>query len=36
MKVIHVIPIRGRTRCGLHIAENLKVVSESYAELYRG
>jgi len=35
MRVIHVIPIRGRKCSGLHMAENLKVVSESYAELYR-
>lgn len=36
MKVIHIWPIRGRKSSGLHIAENLRVVSESYAELYRG
>jgi hypothetical protein len=36
MRVIHVSPIRGRKVSGLHLAENLKVVSESYAERYRG
>lgn len=35
MKVIHVIPIRDRKASGLHIPENLKVVSQSYADLYR-
>jgi hypothetical protein len=34
MKVIHIHPLRGRRAWGLHVAENLKVVSEQYAELY--
>ncbi len=36
MKVIHIYPVRHKRFSGLHMAENLKVVSESYAELYRG
>lgn len=31
-RIAHMIPLRGRIVCGLHVSENLRIVSKSLAE----